>query len=193
MNRDQITKYLCNRLGINRLELQQTFDAIAHFMPVRKFVMYKEHIALYLYILWLIGCGLLIYKLIVSEAGPNTAWMYLTNDPKEALVYILFGAFGLIYIMFFAVLIIKFIYNIVHGGIESIFTSKWYSLAKSISYLVLLGLAFSYVNNIKMAGHTMYYQVSHIIRTSKQHEAEAAKNISSLKELFDNIDKIVGE
>jgi len=44
-----------------------------------------------------------------------------------------------------------------------------------------------------MAGHTMYYQVSHVIRTSKQHEEEAAKNISSLKKLLDNIDKVAGE
>ena len=39
----------------------------------------------------------------------------------------------------------------------------------------------------------MYYQVSHVIRTSKQHEDEAAKNISSLKQLIDNIDKVAGK
>ncbi len=191
MKINEMRKYLFKIIGMDRLT--GAFYAISNYMPVRKFIMYKDQIALYLYILWLIGCGLWIYTLIVSEAGPNTAWMYLTDDPKEALVYILFGAFGLIYVIFFAVYITKLVYNLFHGGIEMIFTSRWYSLVKSISYLVLLGFAFSYVHNIKMAGHTMYYQVSHVFRTSKQHEAEAVKNISSFKELLDNMDKIVGE
>lgn len=191
MKINKITQYLFKKIGMDRLS--GVVSVISDSVPVRTFVMYKDQIALYLYMLWLIGCGLWIYKLIVSEAGPNTAWMYLTDDPKEALVYVLFGTFGLIYLMFFAVYITKFVYNLLHDGIESIFTSKWYSLAKSISYLVLLGFAFSYVQNIKMAGHTMYYQVSHVIRTSKQHEDEAAKNISSLKQLIDNIDKVAGE
>jgi hypothetical protein len=188
MKINKITQYLFKKIGMDRLS--GVVSILSDSMPVRKFVIYKDHIALYQYSLWLIGCGLWIYKLIVSEAGPNTAWMYLTDDPKEALVYVLFGAFGFIYIMFFAVYITKFVYNLLHGGIESIFTSKWYSLAKSISYLVLLCFAFSYVENIKMAGHTMYYQVSHVIRTSKQHEDDAAKNIYSLKKLLDNIDKV---
>ena len=118
-------------------------------------------------------------------------WMIITGDPREALAFLLFGAFGFVYILFFVIFIVKLIYNLFHEGMQSIISDKWYSFAKSISYLLLLGLAFSYTENIKAAGLTAYTQAAHIIQTSKQNESMAAKRAAHLKDVMQAIERAI--
>jgi hypothetical protein len=110
--------------------------------------------------------------------------MIITNDPKDAMVFLYFGIFGAFYVALFAFMIINLLYNLFQSGIESVFSIRWYSIGKPLTYMLLLAFAFLYTSNIKAAGLTAYYQVSHMVNTSKKHEAMVEKSMENLKRLL---------
>jgi hypothetical protein len=167
--------------------MMQIWTTITDSRPVQTLIDYKEQIATFLYVLWLAGCGHWIYKVITADAQPIMQWMVITNDPKDAMVFLYFGIFGAFYIALFAFFIIKLIYNLFQSGIQSVFSMQWYSVGKPITYLVLLCFAFSYASNVKAAGLTAYYQVSHMVDTSKKHEAMVEKSMENLKRLLQDL------
>jgi len=168
-------------------QVDRVWTAVTDSRPVRMFIDHKEHIATFLYVLWLAGCGHWIYKVITADAKPIMEWMIITNDPKDAMVFLYFGIFGVFYVTLFAFMIIKLIYNLFQSGIESVFSIRWYSIGKPLTYMLLLAFAFSYTGNIKAAGLTAYYQVSHMVNTSKKHEAMVEKSMENLKRLLHDL------
>jgi len=165
-------------------QLTQAWMRLTESPPVRIINDHREKLATFLYILWLAGCGHWIYKVFTADAQPIMQWLIITNDPKDAMVFLYFGIFGVFYAALFALMIMKLIYNLFQSGIESIFSIRWYSVGKPIVYMILLAFAFSYTNNIKAAGLTAYYQVSHMIHTSKKHEVMVEKSMENLKRLL---------
>jgi hypothetical protein len=160
---------------------------IAESCPVRLIDEHRERLATFLYVLWLAGCGHWIYKVITADAQPIMQWMIITTDPKDAMVFLYFGIFGAFYVTLFAFMIIKLVYNLFQSGIESVFSIRWYSIGKPLTYMLLLAFAFSYTGNIKAAGLTAYYQVSHMVNTSKKHEAMVEKSMENLKRLLSDL------
>jgi hypothetical protein len=155
--------------------------------PVQLLTDYREQLSTFLYVLWLAGCGHWIYKVITADAKPIMEWMIITNDPKDAMVFLYFGIFGVFYVTLFAIMVVKLIYNLFQSGIESVFSIRWYSIGKPLTYMLLLAFAFSYTSNIKAAGLTAYYQVSHMVNTSKKHEAMVEKSMENLKRLLHDL------
>jgi hypothetical protein len=154
---------------------------------VKWFIEYKDHIASYLYLIWILGCAYWLYQLIITDAQPVMSGLMQVDDARDAVIFIFFGMFGLIYLTFFAVFIIKFIFNIIRGGIQSIFSTRWYSLVKSITLLMCLNFAFLYIENIKVAGLTAYTQVAQIVHSSNNHTVVVendSKDVSRLLELI---------
>ena len=168
-------------------QLTQVWIKIAESGPVRIINDQRERLATFLYVLWLAGCGHWIYKVITADAKPIMEWMIITNDPKDAMVFLYFGIFGAFYVTLFAFMIIKLIYNLFQSGIESIFSIRWYSIGKPLTYMLLLAFAFSYTSHIKAAGLTAYYQVSDMVDTSKKHEAMVEKSMENLKRLLHDL------
>lgn len=168
-------------------QLTQGWIRITEARPVSMFIEHKEHVATFLYVLWLIGCGHWIYKVVTADAKPIMQWMIITNDPKDAMVFLYFGIFGVFYAALFAFMILKLIYNLFQSGIESFFSIRWYSIGKPLTYMLLLVFAFSYTSNIKAAGLTAYYQVSHMVNTSKKHEEMVEKSMDNLKRLLHDL------
>jgi hypothetical protein len=172
----------CNR---HFVRLARIVDPIKESRPVQWVLIREEKIAYGLYFLWLAGCAYWIYQFIIMDAVPRPDWLYIIEDTGEALMVLFFGSFGLLYVIGIALFIFKLIYNLFHGGIESIFPKQWQSAARSLSYLLILGISFMYIHSIKTAGLTAYSQVSQLMKTSDQHDQVVEKNIRNLMELLD--------
>jgi hypothetical protein len=158
---------------------------LSDLKPVQWLVKHKEQIALFLYILWLAGCGYWFYQFLVIDVRPQTDWIFITDDTREAMVFVFFGSFGLVFVLAFVFFIVKLMYNLFHEGIQFLFPFQWFSLAKSISYLLVLGFAFIYIENIKVVGLTAYNQIDVIVHTSRQHDNEVEKNLNNLIRVID--------
>jgi hypothetical protein len=89
---------------------------------------HKDNIALILNALLLAGCGYWVYQLIIIDVSPHNNWSIGISDSRDALALLFFGMYGFVFVLFFAGYIIKFIYNLFHGGIQSLFPVQWYSL-----------------------------------------------------------------
>jgi len=165
-------------------QFERVWTMVSDSRPVQLLTDYKEQLSTFLYVLWLAGCAHWIYKIITADAKPVMEWMLMTNDPKDAMVFLYFGIFGVFYSALLVFFIIKMIYNFFQSGIESLFSIRWYSIGKPLTYMLLLAFAFSYTSNIKAAGLTAYYQVSHMVDTSKKHEAMVEKSMENLKRLL---------
>jgi hypothetical protein len=63
---------------------------------------------------------------------------------------------------------VKFLYNLYHDGIESLFSIRWHSLLKPAGYLVILYFVFPFTGTIKAAGLTAYNQIVELVHKSKQ-------------------------
>jgi hypothetical protein len=146
--------------------------------PLRLFIEHKRQIALFLYITWLIGCGYWFYQLMIIDVKPKADPGLVLTDSRDALVLLFFGIIGFVFVAFFAFFAIKYIHNLFQGGIESLFSVRWHSVVKPVSYLVILYFSFSYIGTIKMAGLTAYSQVAEIVQKSKQHDVIIIKNNS---------------
>ena len=185
-----ILTHVKDRLTNNDLviKLRQALNVIKESKPVQWTLIREEQIASCLFYLWILGCAYWIYQLINIEAQPRSDWLYMIEDTREALMILFFGSFGLLYAAGLVLYISKFMFNLYHGGLESIFPRQWHSAARSVSYIVILCFSFLYIQNIKVAGLTAYNQVSQLVQTSDRHEDVAEDNIKGLMQLLD-IDK----
>ncbi len=146
---------------------------------------HKEHVAAALHILWMAGCCFWIYKIITTSVIAQTNVTMVTATPREALVYLFFGTFGLIFASLFACYILKFIYNLFHGGIHSLFSHQLHLLAKPVSYLILLYFAFAYAGTIKESGMKMYSHVTQLVHIAKQKEVPVKDRSAGILEMLD--------
>ncbi|UCH80932.1 MAG: hypothetical protein JSW20_14530 [Nitrospiraceae bacterium] len=185
-----ILTHVKDRLTNNDLviKLRHALNVIKESKPVQWTLIREEQIASCLFYLWIFGCAYWIHQLITIEARPRADWLYMIEDTREALMILFFGSFGLSYAAGIGLFICKLMYNLFHGGLESIFPRQWHSTARSFSYIIILGISFLYIQNIKIAGLTAYNQVSQLVQTSDRHEDVAEDNIKGLMQLLD-IDK----
>lgn len=137
----------------------------------------RERIALAASIFWLAGCCLWIYRFINMDVAPYGDWIMIMENTKEAIIFAFFGIFGGIFLLLFVFFVIKFIYNLFQGGLNSLFPVQWYSFARVSGYLILLMFAFSYIENIKRVGVTAYSQARHVLEVSEMDDEETAKNL----------------
>jgi hypothetical protein len=157
-------------------------------VPVRWIFRYERNIALVFYMLWAAGCGYWIYWLVTIDTRPQVNLLHF-DEPRDALIILFFGTLGSAYVFFVAIFLLKFVFNLVHGGINALFPGRLHSLSKSASCLIALYFAFFYGENIKAAGLTAYTHVAHIVRTSRQHDEMIEKNITDLNELLKDLNK----
>ena len=166
-----------------RFTLNLYLAKVTDSKPFQFFLEHKRQVAIFLYTAWLLGCGYWLYQLMIIDVKPNANLGLVLTDSRDALVILFFGTLGSVFVLFFAWFMIKFIYNLFHDGIESFFSSRWHSLVKPASYLVVLCFAFSFTGTIKAAGLTAYNQIVELVHTSKQH------NIIIEKEIPDDLEK----
>ncbi len=133
------------------------------------FINNNKRISSLLHLLWMAGCGYWVYKVITADARAMTNWNMCINDSREALVMIFFGIIAFVFLFFLAFFILKLVYNLFIGGIESLFSMQWHPVLKSISSLALLLYAFSFTGNVKAIGLTAYNQFAGLVQTSRQH------------------------
>jgi hypothetical protein len=160
--------------------LSEFLSRFADSRPFQWLAEHRERMASLLYFFWITGCCYWFYQLVVIDVRPRTDWIFISGDTREALVYTIFGAFGFIFAAFVAFFITKFIYNLIHEEINSLFPLQWYSLVKSVSYILALSLAFTYIENIKVAGLTAYTQVAEIVHMSRQHDDIVKENLKGV-------------
>lgn len=184
----KIQHHLANNERFKRLH--QVLVLINKSKPVQWLLVREERIASGLYYLWLTGCVYWVYQLIIVKAKPRPDWLYIIEDTRDALMILFFGSFGLLFFVGIALFIFKFIYNLFTEGIESLFPRQWHSIARSASFIIILGFSFLYIHNIKVAGLTAYDQVSQLVRTSDRHEEVVGNGFNSLKQLLDRIDRL---
>ncbi len=146
----KIKHYLAHNESFARL--YQAVVLIKESTPVQWLLIHEEQIASGLYFLWLAGCVYWVHQLIIVDAKPRPDLLYIIEDTSEALMILFFGSFSLLYIIGIAIFICKFIYNLFTEGIESLFSGHWHTVAKSASYIIILGFSLQYIQNIKVAG-----------------------------------------
>lgn len=164
-----------------REQAMQFISRIENIAPFKWIIEYKENIASILYLLWIAGCIYWLYQLVIIDAQPQTGGFFSVADSRDAMVFLFFGTFGIIYISFFAFFIIKLIYNMIRGGLDSLFPAQWYSMVRSIGLLVCLHFAFIYIGHIKTAGLTAYTEVSQLVQVSNDHSLITKKKLDVSK------------
>jgi len=173
--------------------LLRWIDILKESVPVQFFTNYREHIALFLYILWIAGCGYWIYSFIIIEAYPLQYSFITITDPQDARVFLSFGIFGAFFVVLFSLFIVKFIINLLHGSISMILPARWFSFGRTVSYLILLSFAFTYIETAKAGWLTIYNRITELAGISEQYDEIVLKNISDVRELFRNLDDRVEE
>lgn len=148
---------------------------------------YKRPLAIFLYTIWLAGCGYWFYQLMIIDVTPKDNLGLVVNDSRDALAILFFGTIGAVFVLLLALFIIKFMYNLFHNGIETFFSVRWHSLVRPASYLLILCFAFLFTGTVKATGLTAYNQVAGLFHISKQH------NIIIEKEVPDNLEKKLSE
>jgi hypothetical protein len=176
-----------------QLWLLRPLNDLKESAAVQLFITYRNHIALLLHMLCIAGCGYWIYRFMVIEVTPLNYSFVTITDPQDARIFLSFGIFGAVFIVLFSCFILKFIYNILHDGIYKLLPTRWYSFGRSISYLILLSLAFTYIKHAKVAGLTIYNRVEEIMDISRQYDEIVLKNLSDVQELFKKMDDRVEE
>lgn len=168
-------------------------DNLKGSVPAQFIINYRDHIALFLYILWIAGCAYWIYSFIIIEAYPLQYSFITITDPQDARVFLSFGIFGAFFVVLFSLFIVKFIINLFHGGISMILPARWFSLGRTISYLILLSFTFPYIETAKAGWLTIYNRITEIVGISEQYDEIVLKNISDVRELFRNLNDRVEE
>ncbi|RJR21842.1 MAG: hypothetical protein C4581_01650 [Nitrospiraceae bacterium] len=138
---------------------------------------HKRPVTMFLYMVWLAGCGYWFYQLMIIDVKPKENFGLVMSDSRDALTILFFGTLGAVFVFFFVFFVIKFIYNLFHHGIESFFSVRWYSLIRPLSYLLVLCVAFSFTAIIKVTGLTAYNQIAGLFHTSQQHSIILEKEI----------------
>jgi hypothetical protein len=162
-------------------KLLQSICRLENVPPFSWLVEYRDTIASTLYLTWIAGCVYWLYNLLIIDARPAMVSFLSVTDSQDAMVFVFFGMFGVIYLTFFSVFAAKLIFNLVRGGIDSLFPTRWYSLVKSICLLICLHFAFIYIVNIKTAGLTAYAHVTQLVQTSKNHSMATKKTVDTSK------------
>lgn len=155
--------------------------------PVRWFLDHQRHIAWVMYVLLMAGGGYWVYHMSVIDARPQTDLIFSARDTRDALVYAVFGIFGIGAASLAFFFILKFIFNVFHEGIYNSFPAGSQPLVKAVCGLTILSLAFLYAGNIKAAGLTAYEQVTGIVHAARQHDDVAAQNVSHLADMINII------
>ncbi len=168
---------LCQYYG----KLSAFFSGLERFAAISWLIEYRDRIASSLYIFCMAGFAYWIYRLIIIDAKPQVDRLIFVNDSRDALTFLFFGIFGLIYVILFALFMVKFVYNIIRGGIDSLVPGQWHSLIKSLFLLICLNFAFLYIENIKTAGLTAYTQCVEIVQTSRRYTPVVTKNVDILR------------
>ncbi len=166
-------------------QLQPLISLIRDSRPYHWIMDHKEHIAAALYFSWMTGCCFWVYKIVTISIAAQTTIAPITTNPREANVYLFFGTFGLVFALLFIFYLFKFMYNIFHGGIQSLFSHRLHLFATPITYLILLYFAFSNAGTIKTSGMTMYNHVVQLVHTSKQKEIISQDRSKGLLDLLD--------
>jgi len=138
---------------------------------------HKRPVSLFLYFLWLAGCGFWLYQLMITDVKPKENFGLVLTDSRDALAILCFGALGAVFVLAAVVFLIKFIYNLFHDGMESFFSVRWHAIVRPASYLLVLCCAFSFTGTIKSTGLTAYNQIAGLFRTSQQHSIILEKDI----------------
>ncbi len=185
-----LIKDIFKGLKLCKDSLLQSICRLENIPPFSWLAEYRDTIASTLYMAWIAGCIYWLYNLLVIDAQPAMVSFLSVTDSRDALVFVFFGMFGVIYLTFFAVFIAKLIFNLVRGGIDSLLPTRWYSLFKSICLLICLHFAFIYIVNIKTAGLTAYTQVSQLVQTSKNHSM-AQKETVDTSRLLEKIGNLI--
>lgn len=173
--------------------LLRPLNNLKESVPVQLFITYRDQIALFFYILWIAGCGYWIYKFMIIKVRPLKYSFVTITDPQDARVFLSFGILGAVFIVLFSFFILKFIYNLFHGGIYKLLPTRWYSIGRSISYLIILSFAFTYIKHAKVAGLTIYNRVEELVDISEQYDEVVLKNLSDMQELFRRMDDRIEE
>ena len=179
-------EHLCSMVTLARKKIEST-RAYDLFMG------HKHRIAFVIYLFCFAGSGYWLYHMAILDVQPASDLRFVLKDSREALVILFFGVLGLAFLIFFVLFIIKFLYNLFEGGIETLFASQWHSIVKPLGYLIILYFAFSFTGTIKVAGLTAYYQVADLVRVSNQHDfiikrdmsMDAEEKMSMLLKLMD--------
>lgn len=179
-NSDKRPQFLSHIRDINiefHSKLARLIARLTDSKPFRLFIKYKKPVELFLYIMWLAGCGYWFYHLMITDVTPSDNLGLGVTDSRDALAILFFGTLGSVFVLFFVLFTIKFIYNLFHEGIESLFSVRWHSLVKPASYLVILCWAFSFTGTIKATGLAAYNQIAELFHTSQQHTLVVEKEI----------------
>jgi len=177
--------------------LCKVFSHIKDSKPMQWFIKYKDTIASLLLVLGILGCCFWFYLLIIINVTPYENWSFFPSinpqNPREALTILFFGTLACIFIIISGFFVLKFVYNILHGGIESFFPKEWNSLIKSIIILLLLYSAFLSIRKIKKTGLTAYYQVGEIVKIARKHKVIVNVNVPISSELTEEYSVKVNE
>lgn len=190
---DALLKFFSKCANI-RSEFYLYLAKITDSKPFRLLHEYKRPVALFLYIMWFLGCGYWFYQLMIIEVKPVDELGLAVTDSRDAMAILFFGTLGSVFVLFFVLFIIKFIYNLFHEGIESFFSDRWHSLVKPASYLVILCCAFSFTATIKTTGLTAYNQIAELFHTSQRNSLVVEKEIpDDLEKKLSSLMKIIGK
>ncbi len=135
-----------------------------------------QYISWIFYALLIAGSGYWIYQLVIIDVQPLANLPFSTKDTKDALVVMVFGIFAAALVCIIGFFLFKFICNLFLDGINNIFPIRSHSLVKSISCLVILGVAFLFIENVKATGLTAYKQVTEVLHVAKQHDEVTVEN-----------------
>ncbi len=130
----------------------------------------QKYIAWIFYALLITGCGYWLYQLVIIDVQPHADLPFNTQDTKDALVLIIFGLVGVLFVLFAGFFLLKLISNLYIEGISSVFPNLSDSIIKSISCLIILGVAFLFIENVKAAGLTAYMQVTDVLEVASKHD-----------------------
>jgi hypothetical protein len=173
---DALLKFFSGYEGI-KSEFNLYLAKITDSKPFQLIQEYKRPVALFLHIMWLAGFGYWCYHLMTISVRPKDNLGLVVTDSRDALAILFFGTLGVIFVLSFVFFIIKFIYNLFHEGIESLFSVRWHSLVKPVSYLVILCCAFSFTATIKATGLTAYNQIAELVHASQRHSLVVEKEM----------------
>ncbi len=126
-----------------------------------------------------------IFRLITVKVNPRAEWIHITDNPSDARVYLIFGLIGAAFFVVMLGYVIRLLYNMGQDGLLSLFTLKWYSVVKPISYILALVLTFTCIGTIKSAAHTTYNQIKLLAHVSNHGEFIVQDKSTAIFDLVD--------
>ncbi len=143
----------------------------------------QKYIAWAFYALLIAGCGFWLYQLAIIDVKPSANLLFSTQDTRDALVVIIFGLIAVLFVFVIGFFLLKLISNLYIEGISSVFPKISDSIIKSISCLIMLGVAFLFIENVKATGLTAYQQVTEVLEVATQHDEAAVEGYKKKVEM----------